>query len=283
VAYSPGGVDWAAVQVALFNFVTTGVSGSPVAVTWSQQDAPRPASPAIEMRISNITELGRAWEDTANNPLSFTAKTVSAVNTSLSQVTVTANGLGNGDGPFQLTSTGTVPAGLSPLTNYWAIVVDANTLQFADTFVHTGGQQPLGVGNPVTPLTITGVGSGTISLNSTTDSLSAGSELLGIARTMLRITLELSCHTIAGVGIDMATSILQRIRNRAAWHALRDPLQAANVGFLGCERVRAIAGVRDAVLFEPRSILEIYFSVPCEEIEDITIISTADVQETVDA
>ena len=278
MAFSPGGVDWSAAQLTMFQWVTNGVAGDPVTVTWSQQDAPRPASPAIEMRISNVTEMGRAWEDFDSNPLVFDAKVITAVNTSLSQVTITAHGLGNGDGPLQLTSTGTVPAGLEPLVDYWVIIVDANTLQFAATFVETGGQQPLGAGNPVTPLAITGAGTGTISLNSTTDSLSAGSEILGKARSLLRATLELSCHTIAGVGIDMATSILQRIRGRAAWQSQKDLLQAANIGFMGCERVRALAGIRDGALFEPRSMMDVYFSIPSEELESITIVATAEAE-----
>ena len=35
----------------------------------------------------------------------------------------------NGDGPVQLGSTGTLPGGISPLTDYWVILVDASTIR----------------------------------------------------------------------------------------------------------------------------------------------------------
>lgn len=43
------------------------------------------------------------------------------------------HGLTNGDGPFQVSSTTTLPAGLTAATNYWAIVTGANTFKFATT------------------------------------------------------------------------------------------------------------------------------------------------------
>lgn len=53
------------------------------------------------------------------------------VNVGADTVTVASHNLATGYGPLQLTTAGTLPAGLSPLTNYWIIRVNANTLQFA--------------------------------------------------------------------------------------------------------------------------------------------------------
>jgi hypothetical protein len=39
-------------------------------------------------------------------------------------------------GPFILTTTGTLPTGLSLATNYWLIVVDEDTVKFATSLVH---------------------------------------------------------------------------------------------------------------------------------------------------
>lgn len=47
-------------------------------------------------------------------------------------LTIASHGLQTGDGPFQLTNSGgALPAGFSTLTDYWAIRVDANTIQLA--------------------------------------------------------------------------------------------------------------------------------------------------------
>jgi len=46
-------------------------------------------------------------------------------------VDVASHGYTTGYGPIQLTTAGTLPAGLLPLTNYWLIAATSNTLQFA--------------------------------------------------------------------------------------------------------------------------------------------------------
>lgn len=48
-------------------------------------------------------------------------------------LTAAAHGLQTGDGPIQLTTTGTLPAGLALLTNYYVIKVDANDFKLALT------------------------------------------------------------------------------------------------------------------------------------------------------
>jgi len=49
---------------------------------------------------------------------------------------VGGHGLSNGDGPFRVTSTTTLPAGLSAVTNYWAIVLSSTTFQFATSYAN---------------------------------------------------------------------------------------------------------------------------------------------------
>jgi hypothetical protein len=53
---------------------------------------------------------------------------------STNSLTLTSHAYVTGDGPVRLTTTGALPGGLSLLTDYWIIVVDANTIQFAETF-----------------------------------------------------------------------------------------------------------------------------------------------------
>lgn len=53
------------------------------------------------------------------------------VNVGADTITENDHGYSTGYGPIQLTTAGTLPAGLSPLTNYWLIVVNSNTLKLA--------------------------------------------------------------------------------------------------------------------------------------------------------
>lgn len=61
-----------------------------------------------------------------------TTFTTGNVNTTLDTVTITAHGYKTGL-QIRLTTSNTLPAGLSLLTSYWLIVLDVNTIQFATT------------------------------------------------------------------------------------------------------------------------------------------------------
>jgi hypothetical protein len=231
---------------------------------WAQQDAPRPPSPAIELRISNIGEFGGpSWADTKPNPFTFSTLTVTAVDTAANTFAIAGHGLLTGDGPVRPASTLVLPSPLAPATDYWVIAPDADHVQFAVSYQNTGGGQ--GAGNPTTPIDLTDAGSGVITLAATADTVRAGQELLEVARGYRNVTLEIHCHSVDGVSMAMAQAILGRVVTRLAWYSQMTRLDAANIGFLKADRVRAIGGVRDALLFEPRAYLEIRFNIPAEE------------------
>ena len=272
-------INWVAVQQALQQWVVSG-SGLPAgSVYWGQQasgtqHAPRVAAPAIEMRLSVVDDvpgIGRPWLDQAVNPFSFGTLTVTAVSTGASTLTIPNHGLSSGDGPVQFASSGALPAPLLANTNYWVIAVDANTIQVCSTFLNTGGGDP---GNTKTPITLTTTGSGTITCSSTGATLHAGNEIVTTARALVHMTLTLTCYTLLGTGANMPTSILRHIGNRRELLSQRALLQAASIGLNSFERVRALHGTQDAVLFEPRAVVEVHLNTPSEESENQTIITT---------
>lgn len=269
-----GDVDWVGIQRAFQHWVVAGSGLDAQHVVWGQQDAPRPEAPAIVMRISNQAEIGQTWNDTVPNPLVLAPLTITSVSGNV--LTSVAHGLLTGDGPFQLTTTGTLPTGLALATDYWVIVLSANTFELATSYVNTGGGQ--GAGNPTTPITLTGAGTGTTTMSTTASSLRAGQEVVTVARGLERVTLELKCHA-GPVGLGMATAILQRVRRRRTWPSQQALVQAVNVGLIGVERVRAVQGTRDGLLFEPRAYLDVHFCVVDEESDVVpgTIIATAQV------
>lgn len=55
------------------------------------------------------------------------------VNTGTNQITITAHGLTNGQGPVFAASSATLPSGLAGDAPYWVIVVDSNTIQLASS------------------------------------------------------------------------------------------------------------------------------------------------------
>jgi hypothetical protein len=68
-----------------------------------------------------------------------------------------AHGLFTGDGPVRLTTSGTLPAGLKLLTDYWVIKSDADTLQLAASFADAIAGTPV-----VVPFTDNGTGTTTL-------------------------------------------------------------------------------------------------------------------------
>lgn len=84
------------------------------------------------------------------------ALTITAVNAGTDQLTIAAHGLNTGDGPGTIyTPNGTIPAGLAPVTDVYAIRVDANTIKLATSSANA----LLG-----TAIDITSAGSGTLQL-----------------------------------------------------------------------------------------------------------------------
>lgn len=78
--------------------------------------------------------------------------------------TAVAHGFSDGEGPFLLTTTGTLPAGLATGTFYWVSVISAD--QF---LLHTGGRE--GTGEAQVNITDIGTGTHTITKAATSEAL----------------------------------------------------------------------------------------------------------------
>lgn len=259
-----GNTTWDGFQSACFDWVLGGSGLTDQEIMWAGQSGPRPAEPAITVRVSNIAEIGRTMQRTEDNPLSFTLN-VSSVDFGANTLTSVAHGRATGDGPARISSTGTLPAPLQPNTDYWIVAPNGNTLQLSDSYLHTGGGQ--GAGNPITVIDLLDAGSGTITLNSTSSSLIAGKELVETSSGYKRVTLELHAHSADGVGLLSAVALLERVKLRRELTSQQEILWGANLGLIGVEHVRAIQGTRDDMLFEPRAYLDVHLCVPMEESE----------------
>lgn len=105
-------------------------------------------------------------------------------NITTNRATLTAHGYQTGDGPLQLTTTTTLPAGLSLATDYWIYVVDANTVSFCTShaFATRRKQSPLGgadqglVDDPIV-VDFTTQGTGTHTVGGTTGFATPGASV----------------------------------------------------------------------------------------------------------
>lgn len=105
--------------------------------------------------------------DTPGNK-TFASTDVSTVNDT---ATITGHGFSTGD-KFQLTTSGALPTGLSTSTDYFAIVVDANTIGFASSLANAliGTKIDLtGVGSGTNTVVITALAGATVKLQKSND------------------------------------------------------------------------------------------------------------------
>lgn len=259
-----GGIDWVTVQKAIHNWTTMASGLPPTSVYWGQQDSPRVAEPAIDMKIYAQRQEGEPWLEKSLNVIQVTPTVATGIDLPSSTLIFPSHGLRTGDGPVRLTTSSTMPGGLEQGRDYWVVVVGPNSLRFCATYYDTGGNHPA---NPVTSISLTSGFTGTLTLSGTPKTIRAGSEILYVARSMERCTLNLECHTSTAVGMDMAVAILHNVVARRKLPSVNKVLNNANVGVLETERVRAIHGMRSATLFEPRALLQVYLSIPSEAVE----------------
>jgi len=268
-------MNWVALRAALHAWVVACTGMSTQKVTWARQRAtPRPEQDGIIMKLYVVDDVGQFWVDYEAAPLVFADKTITAV--AGNNLTITAHTLVTGDGPVQLTGAD-LPLPLVAATNYWVIRVDADTIRLAAQFEDTGGGDA--TGNPITPITLTDVGSGVMTISDTANTLRAGAEINFVQRGTVRATLQLFAYVADDTGMDGAIATLRRIAARYRLPSNIALLDAVNIGVTHMERTRSMLGTQDAVLFEPRAWLDIGLSMVSEERETGTIIGRVDVEQ----
>lgn len=251
-------------------------------VLWSYNLQQRPTAPYILLTWQQVRGVGHDWTTSEDNPLTIADV---ATGVSGSNITIPAHGLSNGDGPVNVATTGTLPSPLVADTNYWVIYVDANTIKLAASFVNTGGQMPLGTGNPVTPITLTTTGTGTLSVVSTEDTVHAGQEVLRRAQGFREVTISLECFAQEGKGVD-AVRILSNVLAGAQLYIY--PLDLAGFGLsdlgqgFSQDGVKLLEGQRRGSILEPRSIAQIVGYMASDFVGYDTIIEQVEVVVDVD-
>jgi len=265
------GIPWSTVEDAIHDCISdaTGIVGS--SVIWNLQGDQRPPTPFVGMRVMTILRQGIDWTDYTDAPLTFAAKTVTAVDTTADTLTCVGHGLAQGDGPIQVTSSGAVPAGLAALTNYWIVPVDADHFKLASTFQ-----------NAWVPITvdITSAGSGTIQVVAVVATRKAGAELSALSRGMRRVTVSVQCYGGNAEGSASPTALLDAVVSALPRRAAL--LRAAGVGVMQTSGVSSTDGTINATVLEPRATLTLTLSLKSEVQDPDTYIERVVATPTVD-
>jgi hypothetical protein len=268
-------LNWTSASAAIAAWVRSGSGLDQDHVFWAYEGRRRPTAPYISMSVQQVRGIGHDWLVSADNPLTFADLTVTSVDPTANTLAV-VHPFSNGDGPVHIASTLTLPAPLVAGTDYWVIVVDASTIQLAASYVRTGGQQPLGAGNPVTPIDLTTVGSGTITIAHTPDTVPAGKEIVRHAQGIREVTVHLECIAQDGGGYD-AVRIMTNVV--AALQLNLYALDQAGVGVSDVGSafsqggVQHLEGHRGGIL-EPRAMWDLTFYMASDFVGFDTIIES---------
>lgn len=131
--------DTTAAQVAAsFETAFDGISGFTSAVTSDDTAADGTMTMTQIVRGTTTDPIPKDATDAGAGSISVaetTAGVDSAVDTSTEYITMTSHGLATGT-VGQLTSTGTLPAGVTTSTNYYVIYVDADNIQLASSLTN---------------------------------------------------------------------------------------------------------------------------------------------------
>lgn len=128
-----------ATPVALFNAQTTlpfpPLRGVPVPDGWANAGAG--VVPAFDLRVWAADAVNLSVAEVLAGTLRANAideTAIDSVTNATNLITEASHGLETGDGPVQLTTSDTLPAGLALATDYWIVKVDANTFRLAASF-----------------------------------------------------------------------------------------------------------------------------------------------------
>lgn len=266
--------DWGAIEQALQAWVALS-SGIPAArVVWSGFGRARPTVAPGEQWISLLIDAvsldSMPWGEVTPNPLTFAPLAVVASPAPASTFTVSNHGRATGDGPLRLTTTGALPTGSAVGANYWAVVVDANTLKLATHFADAMASVPV-------TIVLADAGTGVHTLSATAETVTAGAEVLQLVHVQQSAKLSVQCYGGNPTGNDNPKAILQRVVTSAQLPSFRDALEAANVGVTTSGAINDVGALINSARWEPRAHVDFTIWFTAQVQETGTVIETAEV------
>lgn len=187
-------IAWSSILPAIQAWVVAATGLPDGSVYWEGQGANRGPGPFIVLSVPSIYQPAHDWRRNARNPLlgqgPSPTTTIVSVDPDTGEIVAMGHRFVDGDGPIGIVSDGgEVPIGLDTSADYWAVVVDDDTLQLADTFIHSGCNYP---GLTVTPIDSFGnAGSGALSFVLRDNAVRAGKEVTRTSEGMREVTVQL--------------------------------------------------------------------------------------------
>ena len=134
IAYTAGGTAGSEVVTVVGNAISVQIQ-SGVSTATQIRDAVLASAPATALVSVSISGTGSNTQTAPVSATNLAGGTASEVDVAADTITIPSHGLPSGL-VGRLTTTGTLPAGLALATNYYVIVVDANTIKLANSLAN---------------------------------------------------------------------------------------------------------------------------------------------------
>lgn len=254
-------IQWQTIKAAIARWVRLGAGLQQSQVLWNFQGAQRPSGLWINLGVQTVVQPAHDYLRQENNPLVFADVDVTSVDVPGNRLVRVGHGLVTGDGPVRFETDDTLPAPLDPMIDYWVVAPDDDHIQIADSFTHTGGNNvALGLGlvpNPITLVTLTDAGVGSVSVVHTADTVRAGREIKRTAAGIREINVQMQAFGQDDSGTQPVEALTDVI---ASLPLYAYDLDLAGVGMSSIgvsdveQAIKSVEGKRGGIL-EPRAIL----------------------------
>jgi len=260
-------ITWDTIQNGILSWVRT-ASGFPNEnVFWDGDKRPLVSSPYISMKINAVRKIGQDWTTIENNPLVIVDDVIEAVDTVTDTLTLTAHGLLTADGPVRFVTTGSLPGGISLVTDYWIIRVNNNQIKLASTFHNA---------YDLIAIDISSAGTGVNTLQDTVETVRYGEELKRIHQGPRDCRLTLQCFGGSPKGQTNPVAVLEAVLSDTEKDSVVNGLATAGLSVISYDSIQSDGGFIGSTLFEPRAIAQVRFFVPSEVAEYSTFIDSAE-------
>lgn len=245
-------ISWDSILPAVRAWVADGSGLDPTKCILARTGAGRPTPPHIEIDVDDVRSIAHDWSTREANQLVFAPQVVTLVDPATDELAIVGHVLKTGDGAAHISTGGVVPGGLAIDTDYWVVVVDANHVQLAGTFLDAMATPPIVVD-------ITSTGSGSLSVITTTVAERVGEEVNHTVQGIREMNVTLTCFAEKGTDIT-PVRILTNVLAVIPFHV--EDLNNAGFGVsdLGAGFsqgvVQSIPGSRGGIL-EPRARVQI--------------------------
>ena len=255
----------ATIRNAIHAWVTTASGLAAGQVIWAQQKGDLPSGAYITLFLPGTAGVGHDSLDTKDNPITVADDDIDTVDFANNELDVAAHTYTTGMGPFRLSTTGTLPTGLSATIDYWIVVVNAGTIQLADTFQKAIAAVP-------TVVAFSDAGSGTHTIEDTPTTTAAGEEIKHTVRGPRTALLEIRYFADTSDAVAAGVTVLEAVKSKCRLPSISDALVTAKIGIGSFSAITSVPQLINKAVFQPRHQLDVTLHLASEQSETGTFI-----------